>query len=207
MLFKRKCKITYIAHGTTIYSEEHRLSDNENYPPLSDKGREDAEKIAKWVVRRSPRVDKIYTSIALRCLQTARVICAYYKKDFEIASELYNRKAGLWSGLSYNEIEKKYPEMLKKYHNNPSCFWPNDGETLLDLDFRVKNAIDEIVEKNLTKRIIIITHPDIIRAAIHNAMGIPVENQNKVFIPPGSATQINYYTSWQTLVYSGHLPV
>lgn len=207
MLFKRKCKITFIAHGSTIYTEENRLSDNENYPPLNDKGKEEAEKIAKWIVRRSPRVDRIYTSTALRCIQTARIVSEYYKKDFEMLSYLHNKRAGMWSGYSYDEIEKKYPEMLEKYHNKPASFWPDGGETLLDLDFRVRDVIDELVEQNLTRRIIIVTHPDIIRAAIRNAMELPVENQNKVFIPPGSASQINYYLTWKTLVYSGHLPL
>ena len=34
MYFNRKCKITFISHGATIYSEEGRFSDNPNYPPL-----------------------------------------------------------------------------------------------------------------------------------------------------------------------------
>ena len=58
-----------------------------------------------------------------------------------------------------------------------------------------------------TKRIIIITHPDVIRAAIRNALDIPAENQNRIFIPPGSASQINYYKDWDALVYCGHLPL
>ena len=34
MYFNRKCKITFICHGATIYTEEHRFSDVENYPQL-----------------------------------------------------------------------------------------------------------------------------------------------------------------------------
>ena len=32
MLFKRKCKITFIRHGATINTEENRFFDDENYP-------------------------------------------------------------------------------------------------------------------------------------------------------------------------------
>ena len=38
MYFNRKCKITFISHGATIYSEEGRFSDAGNYPPLSELG-------------------------------------------------------------------------------------------------------------------------------------------------------------------------
>ena len=60
MLFKRKCKITFIAHGATLYTEENRICDKESHPPLNEQGQEEAERIAKWIIHRSPRVDKIY---------------------------------------------------------------------------------------------------------------------------------------------------
>ena len=43
MYFNRKCKITFICHGATIYSEEGRISEAENYPPLSELGVEEME--------------------------------------------------------------------------------------------------------------------------------------------------------------------
>ena len=60
MLFKRKCTITFIAHGSTLYTEENRICDKESHPPLNEQGQEEAELIANWIVRRSPNIDKIY---------------------------------------------------------------------------------------------------------------------------------------------------
>ena len=68
MLFKRKCKITFIAHGATLYTEENRICDKESHPPLNEQGQEEAERIAKWIIHRSPRVDKIYTGASLSCV-------------------------------------------------------------------------------------------------------------------------------------------
>lgn len=207
MLFKRKCKITFISHGSTIYTEENRLCDNESYPPLNDKGKEEIETLAQWIIRRSPRVDKIYTSGALRCIQTAGIIAKAYQKEFDILEDLVNKKAGSLSGLSFDQIEEKFPEELEKYHDDRADYWAKDGETLAQLSERVQAFTDKIVEENITKRIIIITHPDIIKAAIRNALNIPIDNQNRIFIPTGSASQINYYKSWESLVYSGYLPL
>lgn len=207
MLFKRKCKITFISHGSTIYTEENRLCDNDAYPPLNDKGKEEAENIAKWIIYRSPRVDKIYTSAAQRCIQTASIIAKAYQKDFEILDNLPNKKAGIWNGLSYDQIEEKYPAELELYHQDSENFVQQDGESLKDLNLRVENFLEKIVEENITRRIIIVTHPDIIKAAIRSALQIPIQNQNRVFIPTGSASQINYYKSWKSLVYSGYLSI
>ena len=58
MYFSRKCKITYISHGATIYSEEGRFSDVLNYPPLNDAGQEEVEKITDYLRRRAIKNDK-----------------------------------------------------------------------------------------------------------------------------------------------------
>ena len=36
MYFSRKCKVTFICHGATIYSDEFRFSDVDNYPPITE---------------------------------------------------------------------------------------------------------------------------------------------------------------------------
>ena len=49
------------------------------------------------------------------------------------------------------------------------------------LDEKNLPVINKIVEENLNGRIIIVTHSNFIRAAIRNAIEIPIENQNRVF--------------------------
>ncbi len=207
MLFKRKCKITFIAHGATIYTEENRICDKESHPPLNEIGQEEAERIAKWIVLRSPQVDKIYTGASLSCIQTASYVAKEYGQDFEIRPELKNQEFGIWKGLNYQEIEERYPEMLDKYHEFTSSYAPEGGETLIQFDERVEQTLDQLIEENLTKRIVVVTHSNFIRAAIRNALELPVEFQNRVFIPTGSASQIKYYKGWNILMYSGHVPL
>ena len=64
MYFSRKCKITFISHGATIYSEEGRFSDVLNYPQLNDAGQTEVEKITEFLKLRAIKNDKIYSSPA-----------------------------------------------------------------------------------------------------------------------------------------------
>ena len=206
-MFNRKCKITFICHGATVNSEENRLSDNENYPPLNDSGEEEIEKICEWLKKRAIKNDIIYTSSALRSIQSAHLISKVFKKDFEILDDLHSRKRGIWSGLTFEQIEERYPKMLEQLHANPCCYCPNGGETMIELNKRVEAVIKKIVEENAGNRIIIVTHPEIIQAAISNALEIPAEHQAKIYIRTGSATQISYFESWASLIYSGYIPL
>lgn len=49
MYFDRKCKITFICNGATIYSEDDRFTDSEAYPPLNDAGQEEIERICDFL--------------------------------------------------------------------------------------------------------------------------------------------------------------
>jgi len=206
-MFNRKCKITFISHGSTVHSEENRLSDTDNYPPINDAGEVEIEKICEWLKKREIKNDAIYASSALRTIQSARMISKVFKEGFETIEGLSARKIGVWSGLNYEQIEQKYPQMLEQLHENPCSYCPEGGETILNFNKRISEIIKKIVDDNIGNRIIIVTHPDVIQAAVGEAIQLPPQHQAKVYIRTGSATQISYFDSWASLVYSGYVPL
>ena len=123
--------------------------------------------------------------------------CWYY----EVINELTNRNWGNWSGLSFNEVKKKF-----KDQNVPVCC-PENGEEIELFNARVQDIISKVISDNIRGRVIIVTHPTVIQSAICNALNIPVNNFFKTYIRPASATQISYFTDWASLVYSGHVPI
>ena len=207
MLFKKRCKITFIRHGATINTDENRFFDDESYPAINAAGKREMEKIAQWVKNKGLKIDKIYSSSALRTIQSADILSDICKHDFEILPDLNSRKSGIWNGLSFEEIEQKYPKMLEEFHKHPETFCPEGAETITDLNNRTAAAINDIINKNLHKRLIIVTHGEVIQSVIANALNIPVGNQFKIYIPTGSATQISCFEDFTSLVYSAYLPI
>ena len=207
MYFSRKCKITFISHGATIYSDENRFSDNLKYPPLSDAGQYEVDKITEYMRLHGIKNDKIYTSPAARTIQTAQVIAKLYKKNYEILDELTPRRCGAYNGLTYEQIEERYPDEFVKLINDPSIPTPADAESLNDFVKRVSDIINNVVNNNISNRIIIVTTPDVIKAAICSALNIPASSMPKIYIKTGSATQISYFESWQSLIYSDYTPL
>ena len=112
MYFDRKCKVTFICNGATIYSEDARFTDSENYPPLNDAGQEEIQKICDFLEARGIKNDRIYTSPAARSVQSAGMIAKLFKQDFEIVEDLHPRKCGKFNGLTFSQIEEKYPDAL-----------------------------------------------------------------------------------------------
>ncbi len=206
MYFNRKCKITFISHGATIYSEEGRFSDAGNYPPLSELGVEEIETLTKYLKARGVKNDVIYTSPSIRTIQSAMMISKLFKKDYVVLDELKQRSFGDWNGQTVSQILKKYTEGFADILANPATA-PDNVENSVDFIKRVKKVIDDVVEQNIGNRIIIVTHPDIIQAAICAALDISADKLQKIFIRTGSATQISYFENWASLVYSDHVPL
>lgn len=207
MYFNRKCKITFICHGATIYSEEGRFSDAENYPPLSELGVEEMENMLKYLKARAVKNDVIYTSPSIRTVQSAMMVAKLFKRDYVIVDDLKTRECASWNGLTFSQVMEKFPDALNEILIHPDKTTPAGGESSVAFIARVKKVIDKIVAKNEGNRVIIVTHPEVIQAAICAALDIPADKLPKIFIRTGSATQISYYEGWSSLVYSDYVPL
>lgn len=207
MYFSRKCKITFVCNGATIFSEDDRFTDSENYPPLNEQGQVEIEKVCEFLKIRGVKNDNIYTSPATRCVQSASMISKIFKQDFNILEDLHPRKCGAFNGLTFEQIEEKYPDGLERLINNPNVPTPDDAESVSSFIERIKHSIDKIIEKNQGNRIIIVTHKDVIKAAVCSAMNMPDSSLHRVYIKSGSLTQISYFEHWSSLVYCDNKPM
>lgn len=201
-MLKRKCKITFIAHGATIHSQEGIISDSEKYPPLTEHGHEEMKKVCEYIKKRGIKDNKIFCSPAVRCIQSAQDICKIFKQDYEVLEDLSVRKCGVLNGKSFKSVMKKYPD-------NPTLAALNfeDGESLQDFNERVFNVIKRLVSENVGNRLVIVTYPSVIQSVVAHVLDIPPESQAKVLIKTGSLTQISVFDNWSSLIYSGYVPL
>lgn len=201
-MLKRKCKITFIAHGATIHSQEGIISDSEKHPPLSEHGHEEIRKVCDYLKKRGIKDNKIFCSPALRCVQTAQDICKVFKQEYEILDELSVRKCGVLNGKSFKSVMKNFP-------NNPTLAALDfkDGESLKDFNARVINVVERLVSENIGNRLVIVTYPSVIQSVVANVLDIVPENQAKVLIKTGSLTQVSVFDNWSSLIYSGYVPL
>jgi len=206
-MFNRKCKITYIAHGSTIFTDNHKLSSGYQYPPINKNGEEQMYKLIEFIKNRGVKNDKIISGPSLCSVQSSEILAEELKKDFVIEETLLPRNYGDWDGLTFEQIKKIYPQYADKTPVQILLDTPENGEKLLDFINRIKDCINSIIEDNIDKRLIVVTHPVIIRAIICLALNIPIEEQYNIYIKTGSASQISYFKGGALLKYSNYVPL
>ena len=202
-MLKRKCKITFISHGETVYTQESRISDSEKYPPLTETGQEEIERVCAYLKKRGVKNDKIFTSPATRCIQTVKPIAKIFKQDFEVLDNLYIRKCGTLNGKTFDTVAKQYANDFPTIANIDveGC------ELLCDFNQRVHDVIMGLVEKNQNSRLIIVTYPMVIQSVVAQVLNVPPESQFKILVKTGSLTQISFFDDWASLIYADVKPL
>lgn len=199
LMFKRICKITFIAHGATVYSLDGIINDTLKYPKLNDFGQEEIEKVCEYLEKRGVAYDNIYTSPNACCTESAQIIAKLFKQK-PITIDLKSRNHGVWHG-SY------YADLFKEHGTTVLTQTPENGEALKDFNSRISKAIDNLVKENKGNRIIVVTTPEIIQSALRKTLKLSAANQHKMLIKTGSLTQISYFDGWSSVIYSDYSPL
>lgn len=178
-----------VRHGETTWNKEFKYQGQADIP-LTDFGREQAQSVAKAL--KDHDFDIIYSSDLSRAKETAKIINRYHNLDIALSEDIRELSFGKWEGFTYNELEKKVPEKLREWQDNPIYVRPPGGENLLDLFKRTNRFILEAVKHYPRNRILVATHAGPIRAILAQILDLKWEFFWKFKITNTSVTEFVY---------------
>jgi phosphoserine phosphatase len=163
-------------HGETDWNAEGRVM-GRNPVELNAKGRDQVEAAAQLAQVIKP--DLIVTSPLVRARQSAEIVAAGLPgvpivEEPDIAEVLYGR----WEGMSYEElIEDPY---YLEYRKSPIEHPTPGGETIPEVQARGVAAVGRAVAANSNKRILFVSHGDIIRTVLCHFMGLELRYFHRI---------------------------
>jgi broad specificity phosphatase PhoE len=128
-------------------------------PPLSSKGISDASRLAEVA-----RDGIVYTSPLLRARQTA----SYLHSNPVIVPEFIEITYGVWDGLSWNEIELRYPEQARAKMKQWEAVTPPKAESWEHFCSRVRLGLSRVLQGELPA--VIVGH-EAVNAVIARELG------------------------------------
>ncbi len=180
-------KLILVRHGKTLCNEKGALSGLTD-SVLSEVGKLQGEKIANYL--RDEEIDKIYTTPFTRTRETIKRLSEIKNIKIEETNKLNEINFGDFEGLSFKEIDEKYPEEVEKMIKEGFEYKYPNGESLVDTFVRVKEEIDRIVRENDNSTILICSHGGTIRNIISYLLCGDYKYHWNFKIDNGSITEI-----------------
>jgi broad specificity phosphatase PhoE len=160
--------LVFIRHGTSTWNDERRIQGQLD-PPLSEKGRDQARKLGARF--RDTQVDGFYSSDLARARETAAAIAEVIGQSPEFRPELREVALGEWEGLQRADIMARYPEQWELWSEHPSWDIVPGGEGTDAFESRVGAAIEGLIERHRSGRVLVVTHGGVIQVALLRVVG------------------------------------
>jgi len=145
-----------IRHGETDWNTERRIQGHTD-TLLNARGIEQAEKLAARLAAEE-KIDALYTSPQQRARVTAEIIAQKTGLVARVDARLMEKHLGVYEGKSLTEIEQGDPEVARLWRESKEHFQLPGEETLVILQKRVREFLDEITPQHNGARVALVSH-------------------------------------------------
>ena len=156
---------------------------------LDERGREQARAVAG---RLAPlRLDAIVSSPLERCVETAEEVARGRDVPVQIDDRFGECGYGEWTGRPLTELAKE--PLWRGGQAHPSAAVFPGGEAMADVQRRAVRAVREWNERLGPKAVYLVcTHGDVIKAIVADALGLHLDQFQRITVDPASVTAIRY---------------
>ncbi|WP_330304200.1 MULTISPECIES: bifunctional RNase H/acid phosphatase [unclassified Streptomyces] len=182
-----------LRHGETPLTPQKRFSGSGGTDPsLSDVGREQAERAATALAARGT-IQAIVASPLTRTRQTAGAVAARLGLDVVIEDGLRETDFGAWEGLTFAEVQERYPDDLKTWLASPKAEPTGGGESFAATARRMATTRDKLIASYAGRTVLLVTHVTPIKTLVRLALGAPPESLFRMELSAASLSAVAYY--------------
>ncbi len=182
-------------HGRTEANVAGRLAGRTRGVHLDESGRAQARAAAERVA--GLPLAAVVTSPLERCRETARELVRHHPAGPPLHTErgLLEVDYGAWSGRPLNELAKE--PLWKVVQAHPAAAAFPDGESMAQMSARVVAAVrrwDAVVEAEHGPHAVwvAVSHGDPVKAVIADALGLHLDQFQRVVVDPASLSVVRY---------------
>jgi probable phosphoglycerate mutase len=157
---------------------------------LSEAGRAQAERLAERLAeRRAGRaVAEVRTSPLERARETAEPAARRLGLDPVVAEDLIEIDFGAWAGRRFDELDGD--PAWTRWNAVRSQARPPGGETMLEAQGRIVRHLEILRETHAGRAVALVTHGDLIKAALAHHLGLSLDGWNRFDVSPASVSTL-----------------
>lgn len=190
-------RILAIRHGETAWNVDSRIQGHLDIP-LNDQGREQARRLALSVAGED--LAAIYCSDLSRAHATASAVAEATGLPLVVDKGLRERAFGAFEGLSFTEIEQRWPEQARRWRQRDPLFAAEGGENLQAFYARCIDAVRALAERHAGEHIAIVAHGGVMDCLYRAASKLELHAPRSWELGNASINRLLYMAEGFTLV-------
>lgn len=137
--------------------------------------------------------DYVVSSPLVRAYNTAQIIIEEREQQIFGDSRLMEQDFGIFEGLTYGELERKYPDELKQWNKQFSTYRIPEGESFLDVRRRIEAFLKDIPvsAENKTETMLIAAHKGTLGHLLAAMLKLPLEGYWNFVFEQGCYSEVD----------------
>ncbi len=155
---------------------------------LNDKGRAQAQALAERLADKP--IAAIYSSPLERAVETAEFIAGPHNLEVQIREGVGEVRYGEWTGQSLKELAKDDAWRVVQFYPSGARF--PGGEAIREMQTRVVADLDAIVAAHPSETVLVVSHADVIKAALAHYAGLHLDLFQRLVVSPASLSVVAF---------------
>ena len=165
--------IIFLRHGQAENNTKKILAGRSPGVNLTETGIKQVEQAG--LMLKSLNISKIYSSPIDRALQTAEIVGKHCDLEITNDDRLIELDMGKFTKMPYEQIFAKHGNVFLKFYEGSNEVSENGVETFANVQKRVFDMVDFVVNKHKNQNVVLVTHMDPIKAMIGKVLSIKPE--------------------------------
>lgn len=182
-------KLYLIRHGESEWNHQKKVQGQQD-TLLTEKGKLQAKKTAIRLLNEN--IDVIYSSDLKRAKKTAEIIGNVLNLNITPLKCLREIYFGSWEGQSFELLNSKYEKEHKLWLMEPHKFNKEGAENLHQLQERAMLGINKILNVDIGKNILIVSHGATLKTIILGLLDMDLKYYNKLTLGNASISIIEF---------------
>lgn len=161
--------IYLVRHGQTAWNKEEIFRGRTDVP-LDETGLRQAELAAEYF--KGMEIHGVYSSPLARAWQTAQKIAQPHSLKVQPREGIIDLSFGNWEGHPHQEIKNIDSERYRQWREEPHRVRLPGGESLDEVRVRSMAALEEVIQSNPGKTLVLVSHRVINKVLICGILGI-----------------------------------
>jgi probable phosphoglycerate mutase len=164
---------------------------------LNEEGKSQAETLGKRLA--TAKLQAVYSSPLERAVETAQAIVKHHPNlNLHIKQGMGEVDFGKWTGKRLRRLART--RLWKVVQGYPSSARFPDGESIQEMQARIVGALGQIASKHPTGTVAVVSHSDVIKAAIAHYAGMHLDLFQRIVISPASLSIIALHSMGPRIV-------